>query len=376
MTQAINIIIGGKEYTDFTTASVSKSIETLAGTFTFNATSTSKIDFPIKVGSACQIVVQGEQVINGYVEKLSISYDANQHQIQVRGRDRTADIIDSTLGTAIKTEFKVPVTLKQITEQILKDLNLSDIKVIEQESLPAFTTGSVSADYGTTAFKFLQKYAHKRQVLLTTDGDGNIVFTRTPTLKYKTQLVLSENAASTILSGATSYDNSKRFHSYTCISHQKPNSSSSGTSTAYFIDSKDLTNSHGDTVDNDMRESRIYNFEANFTGDNATLKKRCLWEANFRKSQSSLWTYTVQGHMAAEDNFIWRAGYLVQVVDEFSDVNGLFLISSVTYTESLGEGTKTQLKLVTQEAFSLIVNTPEKNKKSTKAGIGQYWKKL
>lgn len=368
MTQSINIIIEGKEYTDFTSASVTKSIETLAGSFTFDATSTEKINFPIKVGSACQIVVKGTQVINGHIEKLTINYDATTHSIQIKGRERTADIIDSTLGSGSSTEFKTPISLKLITEKILQTLNLSDIKVIENIALKQFQQDNPSTEYGTSAFEFLEKYAKKRQVLLTTDGDGNIVFTRAPTQKYKTALILKQDAASTILSGSIIYDETKRFHDYFCATQDNPSGS-----TQFFKNAKESVDSSGTATDKSIRDSRIYHFEANFSSASETLNDRCKWESNFRRAQSKIWNYTVQGHIAEDDNMIWKPGYLVRVIDEFSNTNSILLISAVTYTEDLSEGTKTKLKIVTKESFTLEVNKPEKEKQTSQEGSTQYF---
>jgi prophage tail gpP-like protein len=371
MSDAVNIIINGQEYTDFLDVSINKSIETLAGSFSFTATSTPNINFPLKLNSECQIIVQGEQVINGYIEKLIIDYDDESHNIKVMGRDRTADLVDSTVGGSDTSQFTPPkngITLKQFTENILVKFNRSSINVIDNQGTEPFND-VMSIDYGAKVFDFLEKYAKKRQVLLTTNGDGDIIFTRAPLNKFKTSLLLDRNNPSTILKGRIKYDNTKRFHKYVCTTQDNPSSLADAISLPSVIAGSD--DEGGIAIDDQIRDSRIYHFEAEFSSDQKPLKDRAIWEANFRKSQSEQRVYTVQGHIAKEDEQIWKPGYTVLVVDELADLNSFLLISSVNYRFSLETGALTILKLLPEIAFSLLISKPEKEKGS-KTGLGEY----
>jgi len=375
MIDAVNIKIDGKEYTDFISATITKSLEELCGEFNIVCSSTPNIDFPIKVGSKCDIVIHGENVINGYIEKLSISYssetESGTHKITVSGRDRTADLVDSTIGGSESSEFQVPkngITLKQITEKVLSQFNLSDIKVIDNLNLKPFTD-LVSDKFGSKAFDFLEKYAKKRQVLITTTGDGNIEFVRSPAKSYKTALILSKNAPATIISGNVVLDDSKRFNQYFGSAQGNPTSLQNLTSKPLNI----AGSGNSPVVDNEIRNSRIYHFEPHFSSEQETLTQRVQWEANYRKSQSRKLKYTVQGHVAKDDKEIWKIGRLVSVTDEFADIlNGVKLISNIRYTFDLTNGARTDLTLLDKDAFSLIVNKPDTEVENERGDLGQY----
>lgn len=370
MTDAVTIIVNGTEYTDFTEVSVTKSIETLAGTFMFRTTSTPNIDFPLKVNSEVQIIVENEQVINGYIEKLHIDYSASQHFIRVSGRDRTADVIDSTVGGTETSEFNMPInglSLTQITRRLLDKFNLFNIQVIDDADTEPFKQDIVAAEYGTTLFEFLNKYAKKRQVLLTTNGQGDLVYTRAPILTFSTPLLLSKTEPSTILRGSIYFDNTRRFNQYICSSQDNPS--------AYLDTSKlpkNIAGSDGKATDNEVRTSRIYHFESDSSSSQGPLPGRAKWEANFRKSQAIKWTYTVQGHVAKNDNEIWKPGGLVLVVDGFASLNSYLLISSVEYRFSLTEGSRTTLRLLDKDSFTLLISKPESEKKASDTGLSQY----
>lgn len=363
----INIIVDGQERQDFTNISVIRSMEDLSGTFSFETTSTANIDFPLRVGSICQIVVDQTTVIDGFIEKLRITYSDGQHKIGVLGRDKTADVIDSTFGNVELNAKDNPVTLKQIAESILKKLGIKDIKVIDNVGVKPFAKDHISIETGTTGFALLQKYAQKRQVLVTTDGLGNIVFTRTPTKTYKTQLTLEKNAPGTILEGSFNIDYTKRFHEYICSSQGNP---STNTITIIASTPDKVADTSGKSeADKEIRSSRVFNFQADSSSQDETAKQRATWESNFRTSQSKQWTYTLQGSIAEDDNEIWEPLRLVYVIDSFAHTSRTrLLISGVTYTQNLGEGSKTILKLMPENSFSLIVNKPVKNEAAADDG--------
>ena len=119
----------GNRYGGWTEITVTKTIENLCGSFSFSSSSSDRKPFPIKIGQNCRILVDDVLFMTGWVEKITVSFDDSSHKISVQGRDRTNDIVDSTIGKNI--EFQSKTTLKEIKETILKELNLQLIGLIE-----------------------------------------------------------------------------------------------------------------------------------------------------------------------------------------------------------------------------------------------------
>jgi len=94
---SISISVNGQAFENFTSASVSIALDSISGSFNFTAVSTKGQLLPFRNGDACQILVDGEAVIDGFIEKLDYTYNAKSHSITVSGRDKTADLIDSTI---------------------------------------------------------------------------------------------------------------------------------------------------------------------------------------------------------------------------------------------------------------------------------------
>jgi prophage tail gpP-like protein len=317
-TQDVTIDIAGRNFDGFTQAAVNRSMETLSNTFTITAVSSQNVPFPIKMGSACVIRVLGKPVITGFVEKIDVKYDGGSHEITISGRDRTCDVVDSTLGANIV--MSNPFTLKQLISKVLDILGIDNIDIIDKtEVLPLSSTvqfkENVGAiDFGASAFDFLEKYAKKRQVLLTTDGAGNIVITRSATKIINTALTLNQNTQALITEGNVSYDNSKRFHLY----HAKSQSSqSSPFSSDKTVTPQQSTNTNSQANDNDIRKTRTYYFKPDNASSQEEINDGVKWEANFRRSQSLKYKVTVPYFQPLEDKgTIWEPNTLINVNDE------------------------------------------------------------
>lgn len=353
----------GQRYTGWKNIKLTRSIENLCGAFSFEATPSEKSPFPVKLGQSCQVFVNDILFLTGWVEKISVSFDANTHTIAVQGRDRTNDIVDSQIGNNI--EFTSGSTLKKIAERILKELNLTQIKVIDRFNLKKFKEIETDS-LGMTAFDFIERFAKKRQVLLTTNGDGDIVFERSSDKTYNTVLSTESNTVGTIVSSNIVYDDTKRFNEYS-VNGQSNNLS--------FLTDFGKASLHVDVVgkatDDKIRTSRKYFFQPEDNGLIQDNKQRAKWEANYRRSQSMIYTAIVQGFKPLNDDGIWEINNLVRIVDEFSninDTNSTLLITSVAFSQSVDEGAKTTLTLKTKDAYQAITNKPDKDSKDYKEG--------
>ena len=116
--------VNGQQYIGWQDVNVSKSIENLSGQFSFSSTVREEdldnqriVTNPIKAQDQARILVNGELLISGTVEQLTISYDTESHTVRVSGRDKTGDLIDSSI---IQTRYKTKSFVKLI-EAVLKD---------------------------------------------------------------------------------------------------------------------------------------------------------------------------------------------------------------------------------------------------------------
>jgi len=345
-----NIIleVDNKKYLGFTNISVAKSMENASGTFSFNATSEKAIDFPIKGGSFCRVLVNKKPVITGFIEKISGNYSESNHQLVINGRDKTADLIDSTLQSNI--EFPAAISLEGIIQAVFNDIGITEIKIINKVGdIPVFAKNElVSGSVDDNAFEFIEKYCRKRQVLITTDGNGDIVLTRASKEAVKVLLINKKNGKNNnIKSASWEYDDSERFSKITVRSQANPSIDDSTTK-------KKIVNRLGTASDKNIRQSRKLVLVAENSQDDTTAEQRAKWEINIRRARGLRYSCTVQGfNIDGTNNEIWQPNLLVKVIDDFAGIDNYMLIKEVNYQNDEEEGEITALSLVNREAYTL-----------------------
>ncbi len=352
--------VDGIKYDGFVSASVSRSLENFSGVFNFSATHQPGKPFPIKIGSTCKIVAEGTVIMDGFIEVINVSYDPEQHMIQISGRDKTADIVDSQIG-GVNIEFTQPnVSFKDLVTKVLSILGISNIKFIQEDKIKDFSEGEIeSAASGQTAFDFLETYARKRQIILTTDGSGNIVARKSPIGTYSTILSSRPNSQATILLASFKFDISQRFNKYKVISSDNLSSFTDVNS----VPAQKSANTESITVvDDQIRTTRLYAFVPDQSCDQTQSNDQAKWEAAYRRSKSLVYNVTVQGFKAPDDDKIWEPNRLVTVLDDYAALAGQLLIAGVVYNYSVDEGSKTTLTCYVADAFTLEASDPSKSK--------------
>lgn len=345
---SVRIEINNVAYDGFKQITVQRSFDNFASGFSFVSVWSPNKVFPIEVQDKCVIYINNIPVINGFIEKLSVEYDAGSHIITLEGRDKTCDIIDSSANN--KVIYNPPITFKKVIQNVLDILGISEMSIIENVSVAPFNKTEVeSSSIGDLYFSFLSKLAKLRQVILTTDGNGNIVIDQASKTLINTVLLGKINTPqNNVKKSSSTFDFTRRLHSYSTFSQG---------SVASFIDvpqtPQQFTLSKGTATDSVVRKTRQANFISEKVADNADLQKRATWEANLRRAYSKVYSCSVQGFNAEKDGFIWRPNLLVKVDDDFAKTSGIFLVKDVTYTLDLPGGEQTDLSLVVKDAFTV-----------------------
>lgn len=375
--------VNNTPYTNFKSISVTRSMETLSSSFTAVATIDNFRSFPIKLGSKVRILIDGIPVLTGFIENLSPYYDNSIHEVTISGRDKTCDIIDSSLISPVN--FPSKISLKDVILKILSGNNINSKIVSESEQERANNEGFIgiidlvnpsefgdgdiiATDVGENVFEVINKYCAKRQVLVTTDGRGNVLISRGSEKKINRSLVHRKRSAennlletpirdtllipntrqNNILSSRSEYSILSRFNKYIVRTQGNLNSLSD---ILQSIDPKSAVSQKGEAFDSEIRETRALVISADTSNTDETALERAKWEANIRRARAFNYECVVQGFFA-DDGVLWQPNYLANVEDDTQDVNGFLLIKSVVYDFSL-DGSKTKLNLGYKDSFTL-----------------------
>jgi prophage tail gpP-like protein len=336
-------------YEGWTDISIKKSLENLSGSFSigmtqlFNTTNTIN-GFTIREGDKCLITIDEKPIINGYIDTLNINYSKNSHSIQITGRDKTADLVDSSLMET--ADLNAPYTAKQLVENTLRKLGLqNDIKVIDNINVGNYEE-NFDAGAGKNAWKQLDKYLQKKSIFATVNTDGNIVLFRGSFGQTNNSLfnLIQGGNVNNILRGSRSGDFSKRFNKISVLS-QSQSLSSDG---IFYEQGGDSFSA----IDSKIRSSRQLELVANANLTSEECKNLADFQKNIRQARGSNYTYQVQGFKQTNGD-LWLPNYEVFVQDEFFGLQDNFLIKSVVLSKNKDNGTTTNIELVDKLAYTL-----------------------
>jgi prophage tail gpP-like protein len=353
MMNKVFLEINGIKYEGWKSVSISKSIENLSGQFSFTSSVNELfinnerfIENPIKAQDEARIFIDDELIISGTVESLDINYDSSSHTINVSGRDKTGDLIDSSI---IQNSYKLR-DFKVLAETVLKENGYSDIKVINLidniKNLPL--EEKIETKEGDSIFSFLDRYGKKLQVLLNTNSDGDLIITREGLEDAGGALISTKGNENNNILGANVQINTKDRFRFVEVLSQADNDSFDANS----------VRQDGSAEDEVIRSPRRIIINSSTTSTSDLLNDLANWNVNLRRAKGLRYNCRVVGYYN-DAGLIWKPNTLVQVFDDKCQLNGRFLIQGVSYSKS-NQGSFTDLSIVNQGAFSLDVETAVK----------------
>lgn len=342
------IEVNGVQYAGFTNASASKALDNLSSTFSFNAASNDGTPAPFRGGEECRVLIDKELFLTGFIEIVEVGGDAGSHKISITGRDKTGDYLDSTLGSI--NDIRSGITLKELIELTLIQLG-SNLKVVQQKGLiiePFVDTQDLaSPDIGQNAFEFAENLARKRQVLLSSTPEAEILITQSEGNKIDAFLrhKIDDNT-NNVKSDSFSFDSTGRFNVYR-ISTQSNlvTSVNSGESS-----NSDIVNQLGQIKDDDIRPGRQFVLLAENAGANPF--NRAKWQRDIDRARGNVYSATVKG-FRNQIGDIWKVNTIINVTSDYAGISADMLVHSVEFNLSNTGGRSTVLSLVDKNSFTL-----------------------
>jgi len=364
MTMALEV--NGVSYVNFVAASCSIRLDALSNSFSFEAAMPEGEPLPFKGGEACAVYVNDELKLTGNIEVIDVNYQSGRHTVIVAGRDKTGDLLDSTLDAI--PDIRAPISLKQLVEKVVNHLGL-DIKVIDQVQPELFNEAEdiASPEPGENAFVFIEKYSRKRQTLLTSDPDGNIVIASNSgdTAVGAVQHIIGASD-NNVISSSFSFDTTGRFNLYKTVSQLNP----VALNLAGETDLASVVNQGGGVSDSNIRAGRQMVLVSETPFSSSESEARSKWEADIRRSRGLAYSASVTGYTvdaSDPDSDLWDINKIYQIVDDFLGKQEPMLCNLVTFTLDLDSGEQTALGFVDEKTYTLDLTKPVTS--TTAAGI-------
>lgn len=333
----VQLTIGNAVYGGWEAIDITRSIETIAGSFSLTVTERwpgQQVVAQVKPGASCKVAIGGQTVITGYVDDVQPGYDKTSHEVKIIGRDATGDLVDCSapyiggqsfnadvigLITKIAQPFGIPV-MSQITGL---------------KPVPEFVIHP-----GQSAFEAIQQLASFAAVLPISDGLGTLVLTRGGLAGSQAPLKLGGN----ILKASGRFSAKDRYQTYRVLGQ----ANGSGN-----VDPATAIGGNGSATDAGVTRYRPLVIIADFMaiGD-AAYQQRAQWEATVRAGRAYTASITVRGWRDT-NGVLFQPNRLVQVDDDFLALHDTLLISAVHLSKS-SAGTTAELTVTRKQAFDLI----------------------
>ena len=319
--------VDGTNYAGWTAVSVSRSIETVAGAFDLACTENVggvAAQWPLRPNQKCKILVNGQTVIDGYIDKVSIDVSDSAHGIAVSGRDKTGDLVDCAAvhSPAQWRNIKLLDLVKILAapfglEVILETVADTPLEVFKLE--PA-----------ETAFAAIER-ACKLRGVLPVQARGALVLTHVGTERTATPLVYGGN----IKSATADFDFSDRFSTYTVSGQRAGNDTDNGKAVAHVKEQ---------VADTGITRYRPFVKQADGQATAAVARRQAEWEKQVREARSATLSCTVAG-WTQQNGQVWDINLLAAVEAAILGVTGDLLLSAIEYSyDDSGEITKMELK--------------------------------
>ena len=163
----VEVKVNGGVFSGWESVEIRTGIEQITGTFQLSVTDRwpgQDTPTPILPGSPCEILVDGQTVITGYVDSCDSSFDETTHTVSISGRDKTGDLVDCS--AIHKSGQWTNRSLDQIAKDICDPFKIKIIKLVDVGAVLPPT----NIQEGERAFELLDRVARMRAVLLMSDG--------------------------------------------------------------------------------------------------------------------------------------------------------------------------------------------------------------
>lgn len=330
----IRLHLDGKAYLGWKMATVSRSMEALASTFSLDLVdrwAPESEPWPIYEGDACSLDLGGRSLVQGYVDDSTADEEGANSSMSITGRAKTGDLVDCS--AVYKTGKWRDASLSQIAKDLCAPFSIG----VSAEADEGKPFRRFALQDGESVHEALERGARMRGLLLMTDDKGNLLLTRAGARRTRTVIRRGAN----VLRGGRRGSMKERFGEYIVKAQAAGGDSFYGRQAA----GQKRTSKDGGVS---RYRPLVVQAEDQEAGDE--LQKRADWERNVRAGRSLRLAYTVLGWET--DEGVWDANLLARIEDERFGIDGEFLVvtSNLRYGEA---GELAELELVDPKAMSV-----------------------
>lgn len=391
----VRLIVAGQEYGGWKSVRIEAGIERQARSFELEVTDRwpGQTDIPrrIRPFDACQVFIGQELVLTGWVDATPIKYDGKSFGVSVKGRSKTADLVDCCPIPAGQ-DIVIGGQWKDVIGKDGKKANViappaktaQQWRNMKMEAIAAalaapygvrvvaeVDTGRVIPDHqiqpGETVFESIDRMMRLRHVLSTDNERGDLVFIDVGSAgAASTAIEIGKN----IMAASTDLDYKGVFSEYIVKGQRAGNDEAyaedvaeeEGDSTESTVDT-----SQAITQDSRSKRRRVLVIKQSGQADEGTCQDRADYERAHRAAKALQTSYTLAGWRQA-DGSLWQPNMMVRVRDGAIGFDADMVIAELAWILD-GEGLRSEIRVGPPDGYRTKAGQLKKSQK----GGGPTW---
>ena len=399
----VRLLVEGQEYGGWKSVRIEAGIERQARSFDLEVTDRwpGQTDIPrrIRPFDACQVFIGEDLVLTGWVDATPIKYDGKSVGVGVKGRSKTADLVDccpieagkataaASVGTwgdvvplkggAAENVIRPPAkAANQWRNQKLEVIAAALAAPYGVRVLAEVDTGRPIADHqvqvGETVFESIDRMMRLRHVLSTDNEKGDLVFIDVGSAGRAVTLI---ETGKNVLSGSSELDYKGVFSEYVVKGQRVGNDEQFGADVAEEEgDAEDysptsVTSETATAKDSRAKRRRVLVIKQSGQADDGTCQDRAEYERAHRAAKALETTYTLIGWRQS-DGSLWKPNLLVRVRDPLIGFDAEMVIAECTWTLDQ-DGLRTDVRVGPPDGYRSKAGKLKKSK--SQKGGGPEW---
>ncbi len=393
---------GGVVFRDWTSARLQRSLSDISGGFDLEYDDQVRMQavlpraegrtglVALRPPMAARILLDGELVLLGWLEEVEFEVSGDQVRARLSGRDRTGWLVDCSANPNGPAEYKGLTALEIITRLCAPAPFGIAVRAEVDVGAPLPDFG---IELGESVMSAIDKAAKQRALVVTSDGIGGLVLTRSGTRRAPAPLAIPGN----VISAGAHLSMRDRFSDYYVKGQFRPERGGrtarlDGTAppqTERTPDDEDtaehsrravaspgpvdgaaspialppiqvtaartqrasiISTGHAQDPAVTLYRPRVFTVRSQSGGASNQLLAE--WRMRIARGQSTRNSYKVAGWRDGTDNRLWRPNELVSIQAGAADPYDM-LIAGVHYSQDAREGSVTELEVVGTEAYDL-----------------------
>lgn len=337
----ITLKVGGKSFTGWTSAQVTRGLDQLAGAFNVQLTE----PFPgrpdkweISLGDSCTVEVGGHQLLAGWIEEFPIEYTHDSHTVEIAGRDATGDLVDCSHDETVREWLNVRA--EKVIQALCAPFGITVVIDKSAAKQAAKTLPHFKPNEGESIAEGIFRICKSLAILPVSYGDRDLRLTRAGSESTVDSLELGRN----VKRGVLYQSNTDRFGKYVVKGQAESKDDNSLDTTVRPF---------GEAPDSLVTRHRPIVIISETMVDKGACREQAEWEGRVRAGNSRYYKYLVQGWMQS-DGSPWPLNALVRVKDSILGVDDTLLIFAQQFLMDESQGTTTELAVCSPGKYEIL----------------------